>query len=116
MCDDLLSHYVYFQINWLSVFRMRIKRKELTGVDPGVLTQYVLDSRAEGTIKAYEVGLKKIWAFGLKLKRHVFLWGDGEVCSLLMQLAKERAGESTMNRLLAWFLKPWEEGLPQRVC
>ena len=84
-----------------SVFRMRVERKELKGVDPGVLTQYVLDSRAEGTMRSYGVALKKTWNFGVNLKRSVFLWGEGEMCSFLMHLVEQGASESTMKQCLA---------------
>lgn len=84
-----------------SVFRTRLERKELSGVDAGVLTQYVLDSRAEGTMRTYAVALKKTWEYGVNLKRSLFLWGEGEVCSLLMHLVKQGATESTMKQCLA---------------
>ena len=80
---------------------MRVDRRELRGVNPGELANFVMDSRAEGTMKSYATALKRIWAFGVKLRKTVFLWGEGEVCSFLMHLVHTKAGESAMKQGLA---------------
>ena len=87
--------------NVLSVFRMRVERRELTGVNPKTLCQFVMDSRAEGTIKTYGAAFKKVWNFGEKIKKSVFLWGEGEVCSFLMHLVQAKGAENAMKQGLA---------------
>ena len=78
-----------------------MERKELTGVDPKLLTQFVIKSRAKGTIRTYEAALKRVWNFGKSLKKSVFLWGEGELCSFIMQLVKSKAAENSLKQGLA---------------
>ena len=67
--------------NAISVFRFRVEKKELTGVDAEQLTEFVVQSRAEATMKQYSVALKRVWFYGQKTERTVFRWGEGEVCA-----------------------------------
>lgn len=90
-----------FQTNRVVVFRMRVERQDLSGVDPGELAGCVIESRAEGTIKSYTAALRRVWAFGAKVKKTVFLWREGEVCSFLMHLVHCKVGESVMKQGLA---------------
>ena len=85
-----------------------MKRHELKEVDPVQLTQFVFESRAEGTIKTYTAAVKKVWAFGKKLNKTVFLWGEGELCSFLMHLVHIGAGENVMKQTLAFVAMVFE--------
>ena len=52
--------------------------------------------------------MKKVWAFGKKLNKTVFLWGEGELCSFLMHLVHIGAGENVMKQTLAFVAMVFE--------
>ena len=78
-----------------------MERKELTGVDAEQLTEFVVQSRAEATMKQYSVALKRVWFYGQKTERTVFRWGEGEVCAFLMDLSALGGSENLMKQSLA---------------
>ena len=59
-----------------------------TGVGASDLVEFYLGGRAGGTLAVYNGALKWVWEHGKKLQVLVFLWGEGEVISLLVQMGR----------------------------
>ena len=76
-------------------------KKELTGVDVELLTEYVVNSRAEGTLKQYRTSLRRVWCHGRKIKSMVFKWTEGEVCGMIISLVEEGCSENIVKQALA---------------
>ena len=73
----------------------------MTGICPELLARLVMNGRAEGTIKSYEMALKRVWRFGSKIRTLVFSWGEGELCAFLKDLGCEGLSEGSIKQSLA---------------
>ena len=80
--------------NCRSVCRMRVSAGDLTGVGAEDLVDFYLGSWAKGTLAMYKVALGRVIDFGVKIKKSVFLWREGEVAGLLVDLGKGEFGEA----------------------
>ena len=49
----------------------------------------------------YDGALKKVWEHGKKLQVPVFLWGEGEVVSLLVQMGRDGTSENAVRQAMA---------------
>lgn len=81
--------------------RCRVEVGELTGVAADDLAEFYLDGRAAGTINLYDRALKKIWEFSKKIGISLFLWGEGEMVGLLVQMGKEGTTENAVKQSMA---------------
>ena len=61
---------------------MRVAAGDLTGVEAGDLVEFYLGSWAKNTLPMYRVALARVIDFGVKIKKSVFLWKQGEVAGV----------------------------------
>ena len=83
------------------VCRLRVEVGDLTGVAADDLVEYYLGSWAQNTLAIYKVALGRVLDFGEKIKKSVFLWGQGEVAGLLVELGKGGATENMVKQGMA---------------
>ena len=74
---------------------------ELTSIAAADLAEFYLGGRADGTIAVYNGALRKVWEHGRKLKVPLFLWGEGEVISLLVQMGRDGTTENAVKQAMA---------------
>ena len=74
---------------------------ELTSVGASDLAEFYLGGRADGTLVVYDGVLKMVWEHGKKLQVPVFLWGEGEVVSLLVQMGRDGTSENAVKQAMA---------------
>ena len=74
---------------------------QLTSVGASDLAEFYLGGRADGTLVVYDGVLKKVWEHGKKLQVPVFLWGEGEVVSLLVQMGRDGTSENAVKQAMA---------------
>ena len=87
--------------NCRSVCRMRVSAGDLTGVGAEDLVDFYLGSWAKGTLAMYKVALGRVIDFGVKIKKSVFLWREGEVAGLLVDLGKGGSKENLVKQAMA---------------
>ena len=73
---------------------------ELTSVGASDLAEFYLEGRADGTLAVYNGALKRVWEHGKKLQVPVFLWGEGEVISLLVQMGRNGTSENAVKQAM----------------
>ena len=87
--------------NCRSVCRIRVATGDLTGVSADDLVEYYLGSWAERTLATYKVALGRVIDFGVKIKKTVFRWEQGEVAGFLVELGKSGATENLVKQGMA---------------